>query len=280
MTVVGAVVQPGFNGVELGNTSKDLRAGDDEGADDAVLGWPKTARQCWVNAFGRLKPGVTLAQAKGRCSRLNASHARTGGEKSRLFRNASSYDRAQFLKCSIDVPPGLRDVRICGAPFSTSLWLLMAITGAVLLMACANIANPPLSRATARQREIAIRLAVGAHRLQIVRQLRSRAFCCPPSGCLGSCACGLGRSVAVGRLPPGGFNQRTVLTAPDLRVLAFTISRDACHGASVRFRRCKRRVRGGLHFKGTGWGLPWAGQTWYCRKVLVAAQVTLFPVFC
>src|SRR6185312_9698313 len=150
MTVIG-VAQPGFDGVELGHTTKVFIPIMMKAQMTPFWDGLKDRRQRWVNAFGRLKPRVTLAQAKASLQPF-MHHMLEQEVKEPAFRNASSYDRAQFLKCSIDVLPGSQGRSYLRDHFSTSLWLLMAITGAVLLMACANIANLLLSRATARQR--------------------------------------------------------------------------------------------------------------------------------
>jgi putative ABC transport system permease protein len=108
----------------------------------------------WLQASARLKPGVTLAQAEAQLAPLAAAT-----QQVRPWSNKSVTIALQPMQEAI--VGSLRQ----------PLWLLLAVVAAVLLIACANVANLVLIRSVSRQREVAIRTALGASRWQIVRQL-------------------------------------------------------------------------------------------------------------
>jgi putative ABC transport system permease protein len=224
MTMIG-VTQAGFDGVELGDPpaifvplmmevelmplNKDMLT---------------NRRNRWVNTFGRLKPGITLAQAKA--SLQPFMHSMLENEvREEAFRNASPYDREQFLKCWMDVLPGGQGRQSVQRELSTPLWVLMATTGMVLLIACANIANLLLARATRRQKEMAIRLAIGASRGRIISQLLIEMLALSVMGGALGLLLAFGADKALMSLYlPADSARLNISTWPDFRVLVFTFA--------------------------------------------------------
>jgi len=120
----------------------------------------------WLSAFGRLKPGVTLEQAGAEL----AAKSRTILESTLPPRYAPE-DTKGYLENGFVAIPASSGVSVLGSRYGTSLTLLLAIAGLVFLIACANLANLMLARASGRAREIAVRLAIGASRMRLFRQL-------------------------------------------------------------------------------------------------------------
>ncbi len=223
MTVLG-VVQPGFDGVELGYSTKIFIPIMMQ--DSIVVGNPKMLtdrRMRWVNAFGRLKPGVSITQAKASLEPF--MHSMLEMEvKEAAFSHASPYDREQFLKSWMDVLPGSQGRSYTRRELSTPLWVLMATTGVVLLIACANLANLLLARATGRQKEIAVRLAIGASRVRIISQLLTETISLAALGGMVGLGIAFWADKALLRIYlPADSTDLNISTLPDFRILVFTL---------------------------------------------------------
>lgn len=230
MTIVG-VLQPGFDGVELGRDpklfvpimmQKEIMVGN---PNDML----KDRRTRWVNAFGRLKPGVTRGRAKAALQPF--MHSMLEMEvKDKAFAHASPYDRDQFLKCYIDVLSGSQGRSYARQTLSTPLWVLMATTGLVLLIACANLANLLLVRGSARKKEIAIRLAMGAARSRIIAQLLIESLSLSFFGALAGLALAYWADKALMAAYVPTESGLKISTTPDLRILLFTLAVTAITG--------------------------------------------------
>jgi predicted permease len=224
MTVIG-VAQPGFDGAELGVPAKVFvpimmkteMTPHSDGLKD------RRRRLSWVTAYGRLKPGVSLEQAQVSLQPLMHSILEMEVQQPEFTRSATPADREPFLRNRVELLPGsengLRDY------MRRPLWLLVALTGAVLLLSCANLANLLLARATAREREFAVRLAIGAGRARIVRQLLVESLLLAGTGA----TLGLALAFVVDRillriyLPADAAAEFVVSPIPDGRVLGFVV---------------------------------------------------------
>ncbi len=171
-TVIG-VAEKGFDGVDLGAPSRIFVPLMMRPALMPLLNEEldfNNRRTRWVNVFGRLKPGVSRQRAQA--SLQPYFHSMLELEvKEAAFNKASAEVRARFLRNVIETLPGAQGKPRFRDMLSTPLWVLMALTGGVLLIACANVASLLIARAASRQKEIAIRLAIGAGRFRIIRQL-------------------------------------------------------------------------------------------------------------
>ncbi len=178
----------------------------------------------WISIVARLKPGVTLEQARAGADvtykQINAFEL----ESVPQFAEASALFKERFRAKSLVMEPAGRGLSGLRQGFSTPLAVLMGMVGLVLLIACANVANLLVARAAGRQKEIGVRLALGASRGRIVRQTLSESLILALAGG----AVGLLLSIwigglLVGLLPSDG-SARVLSTTPDLRMGLFTLA--------------------------------------------------------
>jgi predicted permease len=169
LEVVG-VVQNGFAGLDIGKPTEvfvPITMQPQMGPAWLEL---DTRRFRWVQVFGRLRPGVSIGRAQASLQPLYRSLlAREATDAA--FAAASADTKRRFLEGSLTVEDASRGHSGLHESVREPLLILMAIGGGVLLIVCANVANLLIARGAARQRELALRMAIGASRRQLVRLL-------------------------------------------------------------------------------------------------------------
>jgi predicted permease len=184
-------------------------------ADDAERPFEKVM---WLSVIGRLKPGVTLESAQ---ANANVAFLQIVAEE---FEKLPQADRKETLKQSLTLHAVGNGVSSLRGEFAEPLYVLMAIVGMVLLIACANVANLLLARATARQKEMGVRLALGASRSRIVRQFLTESVLLAAMGGLFGVLLAAGGVRVLLRMVQSGPDPIQLYVNPDWHVLLFTVA--------------------------------------------------------
>lgn len=217
MTVVG-VTPPGFTGTTLGSDPDvyvplTMRATLDAGFDGF-----ENRRSYWAYVFGRLESGVSPERAE---DEINTVYASIVNEvEAPLQEGMSAETLERFREKRVTLEPGYRGQSSVHAEVRTPLAILFAVTGVVLLIACANIANLLLARGAGRSQEMAIRGSLGARRGQLLKQLLTESLLLAALGGVASLAVARWTLEGIASiLPPEASS--TVSAELDPRVLLF-----------------------------------------------------------
>ncbi len=230
-------------------------------------------RDGWfLSAFGRLKPGWTEERANAQLSAISP-----GIFQATLPSRYGAEDAKNYLEFRLTAFPARGGVSALRRTYETPLWLLLGATGLVLLIACANLANLMLARATAREREVAVRLAIGASRARIVRQMLAESFLIAFAGAVAGVVLAVWLSGALVAFLSTDGSPLFVDVSLDWRVLAFTaaIATSACllFGLAPAIRSTAARASVTIRSSGRGNTEPREGFT--VRRALVIVQVAL-----
>ena len=226
----------------------------------------------WLMVTGRLKPGWTIEQATAQLQSISPS----------LFQQTlpANYPAASvnnYLGSKLEAVGGGAGYSTLRENYERPLWLLLAIAGLVLLIACANLANLLLARASTREREIAVRQAVGASRMRIIRQLLVETMLLAVVGT------GLGALLAqvVSRFLVSSLStDRDAVfldLSPDWRVLGFAtgVAALTCLLFGLTPAMRATRIAPGAVMKSSGRGLTAGRERFSLRRALVVVQVAL-----
>jgi predicted permease len=233
-------------------------------------------RARWVQVFARLKPNYTAETAEGPLQGL-FTQIRQYEMTLPAAKDWSAYSREQFMKGKIRVVPAAMGYSGLRNDFSTALIVLMCMVGLVLLIACANVANLLIARGFMRQREIAVRLSLGASRWQLVRQLLVESLMLSIFGGIAGMALAVIMTRGLIALIPSENNPILVTPTPDLRIMAFTLVLTLLTGIIFGLLPALRASRPDpwKTLKDTVGAVAGSGGSLFLRKGLVVAQVAL-----
>ena len=241
MTIVG-VDPPGFFGIVVGENPDVIvpvmmKAQMTPTWDDL-----DNRRSRWLTLMARLKPGVSREQAE---AAMNVVYRQINEQEIKEIKTTSQSFRERFVSKHLFLRAGQKGRSDLRNDFSTPILVLMGMVGLVLLIACANVANLLLARGAARQKEVAIRLALGAGRGAIVRQRLVESLLLSAAGAVLGLALAWWTGELLLKMLPFDEAARTLSATPDARVVVVrargrAASRRSC---SDWRRRCSPRVR-------------------------------------
>src|ERR1041384_294432 len=276
MTVVG-VSRAGFTGVQIGQTPDMfilmmMKAQITPGSDGL-----KNHKDYWLAIIGRLKPGMSAKQAEAAFA--PAYRAILEAELP-LLGKWSSETQQRFLNQRLQMMPGAQGRLILQRDAKTPLLVLLGMVGLVLLIACGNVANLLMARGASRQREIAIRMAVGAGRFRLVRQFLVESLL------LSALGGGVGLIIAAWTLSllvasiPASVGALGLSPELDLRMLGFNaalaLATGLLFGLAPAFKATRLNLESTLREQGSSVSGSLA-QVRFC-KGLVVSQIALTAV--
>lgn len=270
------VAAPGFFGVEIGHQfdvavpicSDPLfwePGKEGRGRIPSATAW-------WLSIMGRLKPGWTIERAHAQMLAVSLPIMTDG-----LPVTYRPDDAKKFLANKLTVTSGATGVSQLRHDYEDPLWILLATTGLVLLIACANLANLLLARASVREREIAVRQALGASRGRLIMQLLSESLLLAVFGAALGAALAAVLSRGLIAFLTTQDNHMFVGMGIDWRVLGFTmgIAVLTCILFGLAPAVGATRITPAAVMRASGRGLTAGREKFSLRRMLVVAQVAM-----
>ena len=229
----------------------------------------------WLHVVGRLKQGLTLEQASSQLSAMSP-----GFIEVTLPTGYSSTSLNIYKNFRLAAYPGGNGISWLRQTYDTSLWLLLGTTGLVLLIACANLANLMLVRASTRAREMAVRLALGASRWRLIRQLLSEGFVLAGAGTVLGIALAEIFSRSLVHFLSTGNNPVQLGISLEWRVLLFTgaLMISTCAFVALVPALRSSRVEPGLALKSGSRGTTAGRERFSFQRLLVVSQIAVSVV--
>ena len=233
-------------------------------------------RARWVQVFARLKPGYTIDSAKAPLQGL-FTQIRQYESTLPAAKDWSAFSRDRFMKGQLLVTSAAMGFSPLRNDFSTPLVVLMCMVGLVLLIACANVANLLIARGFMRQKEIAVRLSLGASRGRLFNQLLVESLVLSSIGGLVGLALAFVLTRGLLTLIPQDGQPLLIRPEPDVRILGFTLALTFLTGIVFGLLPALRASRPDpwSTLKDTMGSIAGAGGSLFLRKGLVTAQVAL-----
>ena len=275
MTVVG-VVRPGFFGVQVGQTP-DIFVPITMKA-QMTPNWDGLAERQnhWLAILGRLKPGISREKAEAGLQPVYSAILQS--ESSAL--KSSPQTKKAFLEKKVLLDPGSRGRPILQHDAGQPLLILLSMVGLVLLIACANLASLLVARGEARQREIAVRMAMGAGRWRLIRQLLTESLLISLAGGAAGLIVGSWTLGALVSSVPDNIGASGLQGKFDYRVLGFALGLSVLTGILFGFLPALRSTRADLQttLREQGANVFGGKSNVRLRKVLLVSQVALTVV--
>jgi putative ABC transport system permease protein len=225
----------------------------------------------WIATIGRLKPGWSIERASTQLAAISP-----GIFAATLPGQYDAIEKKDYLTFRLGALPAATGVSGLRHDYEDPLWVLLVLSGLVLLIACANLANLMLARASVRQREMALRLTLGASRARLIRQLLAESLLLAALGTIAGAVLAQILSRVLVAFLSTHDNQIFVELTPDWRVLGFA--------AALAILTCvlfglvpamqASRTDPGVVMK-TGRGLTASRDRFLLRRVLVVSQIAL-----